>query len=67
MQTAMQVDLEDDLPGRVMSLWILVGVGSAASGAAFLGALTDLVGFAFALFCVGSFKVVLLASYVRQI
>jgi MFS family permease len=67
MQTAIQVDLEDDLRGRVMSLWVLVGIGSAASGAVFLGALTDLVGLATALSWVGGFGVVLLASYVRRI
>lgn len=67
MQTAIQVDLEDDMRGRVMSLWVLVGIGSAASGAVFLGALTDLVGLATALSWVGGFGTVLLASYVRRI
>ena len=67
MQTAIQVDLQDDLRGRVMSLWVLVGIGSAASGAVFLGALTDLVGLTMALSCVGGFGVVLLTGYVRRI
>ena len=67
MQTAIQVDLEDDMRGRVMSLWVLIGIGSAASGAVFLGALTDLVGLATALSWVGGFGAVLLASYVRRI
>ena len=67
MQTAIQVDLEDDLRGRVMSLWVLVGIGSAATGAVFLGALTDLFGLATALSWVGGFGAVLLAGYVRRI
>lgn len=67
MQTAIQINLQDDLRGRVMSLWVLVGVGSAASGAVFLGTLTDLVGLNMTLSCVGGFGVVLLTGYVRRI
>ncbi|MFC6638861.1 MFS transporter [Sulfitobacter sp. JBTF-M27] len=66
MQTAIQVDLEDDLRGRVMSLWVLVGIGSAASGAVFLGALTDLTGIAAALSWAGGFGVLFLAIYIRR-
>jgi hypothetical protein len=67
LQSAIQVDLEDDLRGRVMSLWILVGIGAAASGAVFLGALTDIFGLATASSLVGGFGFLLLASYVRKI
>ncbi|MEM9009613.1 MAG: MFS transporter [Pseudomonadota bacterium] len=42
MQSAIQVRLTDDMRGRVMSLWIVVGIGSAAFGAILLGALGDL-------------------------
>ena len=37
MQTAIQIDLDDDLRGRVMSLWVMVGIGAAAAGAITLG------------------------------
>ena len=45
MQTAIQVDLDDELRGRVMSLWITVGIGAAALGAIGLGALMDAIGY----------------------
>ncbi len=67
MQTAIQVDLADDMRGRVMSLWVLVGVGAAATGAVFLGALTDLVGLGIGLGLVGASGVVLLGLFVRRI
>ncbi|MEO1000720.1 MAG: MFS transporter [Pseudomonadota bacterium] len=44
MQQAVQIQLTDDMRGRVMSLWIVVGIGAAAMGAILLGALGDLVG-----------------------
>jgi hypothetical protein len=67
MQTAIQLDLDDDLRGRVMSLWILVGIGSTATGAVFLGTLTDLIGLPLAFSCMGGCGAVLLAAYVRRI
>lgn len=67
MQTAIQVDLDDDMRGRVMSLWVLVGVGAAATGAVFLGALTDLVGLGPGLGTVGALGFVLLGLLVRRI
>lgn len=67
MQTAIQIDLEDELRGRVMSLWILVGIGSAACGAVFIGVLADLAGLASALSWVGGLGFLFLANYVRRI
>lgn len=46
LQTAIQVDLDDDLRGRVMSLYFMVAIGAAAFGAAFLGWVADIAGFA---------------------
>ncbi len=45
LQTAIQADLPDDLRGRVMSIWIVVGIGGAALGSLAIGALSDLIGF----------------------
>ncbi|MEP2630766.1 MAG: MFS transporter, partial [Rhizobiaceae bacterium] len=45
LQTAIQADLDDDMRGRVMSLWVMVGIGGAAVGAVALGFLVDQVGF----------------------
>jgi hypothetical protein len=50
-----------------MSLWILVGIGSAACGAVFIGVLADLVGLTFALSGIGGLGFLFLANYVRQI
>ncbi|MFO7856878.1 MAG: MFS transporter [Paracoccaceae bacterium] len=43
-QSIAQTGTPDRIRGRVMSLWILVGIGGAAGGALGLGALGDLVG-----------------------
>jgi len=67
MQTAIQIDLEDDLRGRVMSLWVMVGIGSAAGGAIFLGGLADLLGFASALSWAGGLGFLLRAGFVMRI
>lgn len=64
MQTAVQVDLDDDLRGRVMSLWVMVGIGSTALGSIMLGILIDQIGFTSALSWVGGLGLVFL---IRQI
>lgn len=43
-QSIAQTGTPDGIRGRVMSLWILVGIGGAAGGALGLGVLGDLVG-----------------------
>lgn len=48
-QSITQTETPDGARGRVMSLWILVGIGGAALGAVGLGALADLIGLADAL------------------
>ena len=67
MQTAIQIELDDDLRGRVMSLWVLVSIGATATGAVFLGALADLVGLAAGLSLIGGVGLVFLAAYVWHI
>lgn len=41
MQSLMQSDLPDDMRGRVMSIWVVVGLGGAAVGAFGIGALAE--------------------------
>lgn len=53
MQTAIQMELEDDMRGRVMSLWAVVVAGGSAIGAWALGVLADLIGFQETLFWAG--------------
>lgn len=44
MQQIIQSDLPDDMRGRVMSIWVVVGLGSTALGAWAIGVLTGLLG-----------------------
>ena len=49
MQAAMQSDLPDEYRGRVMSLWIVVGVGTVAIGSFLIGAMGEVWGISGAL------------------
>ena len=53
LQTAIQMELPDELRGRVMSLWVMFAIGASAMGALVLGRLIDLVGFRAALSSTG--------------
>ena len=44
LQSVVQLNLTDDRRGTVMSLWVMVGIGSAAFGAILMGALADAIG-----------------------
>lgn len=44
MQSVVHMQLEDSYRGRVMSLWVMTGVGGSALGAMGLGLLVDAVG-----------------------
>lgn len=44
LQAAVQEELPDALRGRVMSLWVVVGIGAVAIGSGALGALSALFG-----------------------
>jgi len=46
LQATIQADLADELRGRVMSLWVVVGFGTAALGALGLGAAAQWAGLA---------------------
>lgn len=44
MQSLIQTDLPDGMRGRVMSIWVVVGLGATAAGAFLLGAFAELIG-----------------------
>ncbi len=67
VQTTIQGHLEDDVRGRVMSLWVMVGIGSAAAGAVLLGTAADLFGIQTALVWGGGVMAVVLGGFVVRI
>ncbi len=44
VQTGIQMQLDDGIRGRVMSLWAMIALGATATGSVLIGALIDLVG-----------------------
>jgi Na+/melibiose symporter-like transporter len=44
MQATIQLTVDDDFRGRVMSLWMVTGIGTSALGALLLGTFADLIG-----------------------
>ncbi|MFV0475974.1 MAG: MFS transporter [Pikeienuella sp.] len=44
MQSVVQVTVDDGHRGRVMSLWVMVGIGSASLGALIMGAVAEIAG-----------------------
>ncbi len=53
MQTSIQLQLDDTIRGRVMSLWIMIALGATAMGSVAIGALIDLFGLTLTLQGVG--------------
>ena len=62
VQTAIQIDLDDDFRGRVMSLWTMVSIGATATGAIILGGLADHIGISLAFSLAGGLGTVLLTT-----
>ena len=62
VQTAIQIDLDDDFRGRVMSLWTMVSIGATATGAIILGGLADHIGVSLAFSLAGGLGTVFLAT-----
>ncbi len=62
-QTAIQLDLEDDMRGRVMSLWAVIAAGGSALGAGAMGILADWLGYQTALVWTGSLAALGVAAY----
>jgi MFS family permease len=65
LQSAIQMELEDSLRGRVMSLWTMAAIGGTALGAVFLGGFTDYLGVVPALVLTGSLGCLLLVILLR--
>ena len=53
MQSAIQMQVEDHLRGRVMSLWIMVAMGGTAIGSLLVGGMADALGLPLALQIIG--------------
>ena len=66
VQTAIQIDLDDDFRGRVMSLWTMVSIGATATGAIILGGLADHIGISLAFSLAGGLGTVLLATTILR-
>jgi len=64
LQAAIQSDLPDAYRGRVMSLWIVVGFGTVALGAAFIGGVAEKVGIGTSLAIAGGIGAVLQAMII---
>ena len=65
LQSAIQMELEDNLRGRVMSLWTMAAIGGTALGAIFLGGFTDYLGVVPALGLTGSIGCLLLVTLLK--
>ena len=65
LQSAIQMELEDSLRGRVMSLWTMAAIGGTALGAVFLGWFADYLGVVPALGLTGSLGCLLLVILLR--
>lgn len=66
-QTAIQLELEDDMRGRVMSLWAMIAAGGSALGAGALGVAADVLGFQAALIWAGSLAAALVVAYLTAV
>ena len=66
IQTAIQIDLNDNLRGRVMSLWIMVSMGAAAIGALIMGGLADYIGLPIALGLAGGLGSLVLVIFLLK-
>ncbi len=67
MQTTIQLQLDDEMRGRVMSIWIMVAIGAAAFGAAILGFAADLVGFPTVLAWAGGIGAIALGGFILRV
>ena len=65
-QTSIQSHLEDDARGRVMSLWVIVGIGAAGAGGMLLGLAADFLGIRAVLTWGGSVAAVVFGAYLLR-
>jgi len=67
LQAAVQMQLDDHIRGRVMSLWMTVAVGGTALGALAVGVLIEYVGFTAALSGIGVGSLVIFAALLSRV
>jgi MFS family permease len=63
MQATIQLTVDDNFRGRVMSLWMVTGIGTSALGALLLGTFADLIGLAQTLVGGGLIGLVLVVAF----
>jgi MFS family permease len=61
-QALVQLSIDENLRGRVMSLWTVVAMGAPAVGAVLVGSLADVVGFPLAFACIALPALVVVAA-----
>lgn len=66
MQSAIQMQVDDHLRGRVMSLWIMIALGATAIGSLLIGGLVDLLGLSLTLQIVGGASAVAILGLVLR-
>ncbi len=66
-QTAVQIQLEDNIRGRVMSLWMTLAVGGTSIGALMLGGLASRIGLETTLTTVGLIALLALAALLPKL
>ncbi|MEE9453049.1 MAG: MFS transporter [Paracoccaceae bacterium] len=66
-QSLVQMHLDDDIRGRVMSLWMTVAVGGTALGALTLGILIDAIGISLTLGGVGGASLLVFLAFLPRI
>lgn len=66
-QAAVQMQLDDHIRGRVMSLWMTVAVGGTALGALAVGVLIEYLGFTVALSGIGIGSIVVFSALLSKV
>ncbi|MEO1919279.1 MAG: MFS transporter [Paracoccaceae bacterium] len=66
-QSTVQMQLDDDMRGRVMSLWMTVAVGGTALGALAVGVLIEYIGFTPALGGIGVVSIIIFAAFESKV
>ncbi len=66
-QSLVQMQLDDDIRGRVMSLWMTIAVGGTAMGALALGVLIDAIGISLTLGGVGGASFLVFLAFLPRL
>ena len=66
MQSTLQLVLVDTYRGRVMSLWVMLGIGAASLGALVLGAMADVLGLGLATLLINGAALICFIALLRK-